>query len=1046
MDETRKMFLTQQRLERRMRELENFRFIDLTTISPMTAMPGGLGVDEVYHGMPEKVEGMTFALGDEFIGRDRYLWAQKTVMLPAHREGCEAYGVFDFGKTGGGHNSGFESLLYVDGHPYQGVDTYHNDVNFESLAGKTVQLTFMLWTGLEGGGPKREFRHLFRQADLGYLHKATDELYYLAKAIVKETALLDDNSTDKIALTRAIEHAFMIVDWDADRFYDTVDDALATLKAELAELKNTSEITVNVVGHTHIDVAWLWRLKHTREKAQRSFATVLRLMNEFDEYVFLQSQPQLYQYIKKDCPEIYEQMKTRIAEGRWEADGGMWLEADCNISSGESLIRHIIYGRRFFEQELGAEKNEVLWLPDVFGYSAALPQILQKSGIPYFMTTKIGWNEFNRFPHDTFLWKGIDGTEVLTHLISTRNYQKPGDLKMVGNHSTTYNGLQNASQLMGTWQRYQDKDVSTEVLTCYGYGDGGGGPPEEMLEQSRRLEHSIVECPAARQTGVKEFFHILEDKMDKKRLAVWDGELYLEFHRGTYTSMAQNKKYNRKAEFKNGETELYAAMASLLDQKYLYPQEQLEHSWKLLLLNQFHDILPGSSIKEVYEDSAAQYEEIFAADEEMMKTAKKSIREKLFRYRAEKNEEVCAVWNPLSFARTALIRNAEGSWQKITAGPSGVTVCRAVNSGEDNCFTELVMEENGRPVSFKTPYFTVRFDANAEITSLVDIREDRELIQKGRMGNRLTVYEDRPAEFDAWNIDEGYLEKSWDVIDVEEFKVLENGPETAALHVRRRFQDSMIEQTIRFYRHTARIDFQTRVDWQEHQQLLRVSFPVDILAHEADYEIQFGNVKRPTHKNTSWDRARFEVCAHKWADLSEPGYGVALMNDCKYGYDVHEGVMGLTLIKSGIFPNPDADQGQHEFTYALFPHQGDFRKGSVVREAYDLNCPMAWEKVQGIYEDSFSMLQIAEENVMADTVKAAEDGNGIIVRIYETWGMRTKVHVNFPLAPDAQVTVCDCMENFSGVENADMTRAQDGWSFTMKPYEIKTLRIVNEKK
>ena len=623
---------------------------------------------------------------------------------------------------------------------------------------------------------------------------------------------------------------------------------------------------------------------------------------------------------------------------------------------------------------------------------------------------------------------------------------KAEDLKMVGNHSTTYNGLQNASQLMGTWQRYQDKDVSTEVLTCYGYGDGGGGPTEEMLEQSRRLEHSIVECPAARQTGVKEFFHILEDKMDKKRLAVWDGELYLEFHRGTYTSMAQNKKYNRKAEFKNGETELYAAMASLLDQKYLYPQEQLEHSWKLLLLNQFHDILPGSSIKEVYEDSAAQYEEIFAADEEMMKTAKKSIREKLFRYRAEKNEEVCAVWNPLSFARTALIRNAEGSWQKITAGPSGVTVCRAVNSGEDNCFTELVMEENGRPVSFKTPYFTVRFDANAEITSLVDIREDRELIQKGRMGNRLTVYEDRPAEFDAWNIDEGYLEKSWDVIDVEEFKVLENGPETAALHVRRRFQDSMIEQTIRFYRHTARIDFQTRVDWQEHQQLLRVSFPVDVLAHEADYEIQFGNVKRPTHKNTSWDRARFEVCAHKWADLSEPGYGVALMNDCKYGYDVHEGVMGLTLIKSGIFPNPDADQGQHEFTYALFPHQGDFRKGSVVREAYDLNCPMAWEKVQGIYEDSFSMLQIAEENVMADTVKAAEDGNGIIVRIYETWGMRTKVHVNFPLAPDAQVTVCDCMENFSGVENADMTRVQDGWSFTMKPYEIKTLRIVNEKK
>lgn len=304
MIQTNEMFLTLDKLNRRMRELENFRFVNMQTIAPMTAMEGGLGVDDVYHGMPGKIEGGHINIGDEFVGRDRYLWAQKTVTLPEHADGCEVYGLFNFGKTGGGHNSGFESLLYVDGHPYQGVDTNHNDVNFESLAGKTVVLTFMLWTGMEGGGPKRELRHRIQQAEVGYLHSDTDELYYLSKAIVKTIRLLDDGDTVKYSLTKALDRTFNEIDWDADCFYDTVGTALGKLRAELAMLRKETEVTVNVVGHTHIDVAWLWRLKHTREKAQRSFATVLRLMQEFDEYIFLQSQPQLYQYIKNDCPEI----------------------------------------------------------------------------------------------------------------------------------------------------------------------------------------------------------------------------------------------------------------------------------------------------------------------------------------------------------------------------------------------------------------------------------------------------------------------------------------------------------------------------------------------------------------------------------------------------------------------------------------------------------------------------------------------------------------------------------------------------------------------
>ena len=1030
------------RLQHWMRTLKDDFYRPLGTISwEAFRTMEHLSPEEAMKGQFEPVEpGFTWGKTWE------YCWFRGKVVLPAEAEGKRI--VMDLRPDG-------ESTLFVNGQEFgtyraSWVTQKHhfiedNVLSTAAAAGTEYEILMETYAGHyypespNGGcatGPvlpgayqdplEEGKRRTLGVCTFGIWNEDAYQLWMDADTLKQVLDKLDPNSLRAAKIAEALETFTLAVDFEQDEAgrIASYRAGREALKPAL-EAKNGSTTPVfYAVGNAHIDLAWLWPMAETHRKTERTFAAQLRLLEEYPEYKYIQSQPAAYEMCRKYYPELFQRIKEAVKDGKWIAEGAMWVEPDTNMASGEALIRQLLYGKKYYKEEFGVD-SQMLWLPDTFGYTAALPQILKSCGVKYLVTQKIFWsyNEGEQFPYHYFYWEGMDGSKITSFL------------------PTSYTYRTDPSELIGVWENRSQKRDLDAFLLPFGYGDGGGGPARDYLEYAKR-EKDLEGCPKVKQENPITFFKDMEAEGGPKH--TYTGELYFSAHRGTYTSQAMVKQNNRRCELSMRELELWSTLAALKGKAY--PAEAVERLWKEVLLHQFHDILPGSSIKEVYEDSAAQYEEIFAADEEMMKTAKKSIREKLFRYRAEKNEEVCAVWNPLSFARTALIRNAEGSWQKITAGPSGVTVCRAVNSGEDNCFTELVMEENGRPVSFKTPYFTVRFDANAEITSLVDIREDRELIQKGRMGNRLTVYEDRPAEFDAWNIDEGYLEKSWDVIDVEEFKVLENGPETAALHVRRRFQDSMIEQTIRFYRHTARIDFQTRVDWQEHQQLLRVSFPVDILAHEADYEIQFGNVKRPTHKNTSWDRARFEVCAHKWADLSEPGYGVALMNDCKYGYDVHEGVMGLTLIKSGIFPNPDADQGQHEFTYALFPHQGDFRKGSVVREAYDLNCPMAWEKVQGIYEDSFSMLQIAEENVMADTVKAAEDGNGIIVRIYETWGMRTKVHVNFPLAPDAQVTVCDCMENFSGVENADMTRAQDGWSFTMKPYEIKTLRIVNEKK
>lgn len=391
------MFFTIEKFQKRVQELGKRRYFGNQCIAPFFSMEGTLPEDESYHEIPEKVEGNLFGIHDFFIGRDRYLWLEKEVQIPDERKGCEVVGLFDFGETGGGYNSGFESLLYVNGHPYQGVDTNHNEVFFQGEEGKEVKLTFLLWTGLEGGGEHRTFFHQCKQADIAYLHKKADELYYFARAITETLVLLDKNNEQYEDLKAALDRALNYINWDEDSFYETVDMAHDVLMAELDRMEKRSDVIVNVVGHTHIDVAWLWRLKHTREKAQRSFSTVLRLMEQYDEYVFLQTQPQLYKYVKNDCPELYKKIKQRVAEGKWEPDGGMWVEADCNISSGEALVRQFLHGTRFIQEEFG-KKCEYLWLPDVFGYSWALPQILKQCEINTFMTTKISWNQFNIIP------------------------------------------------------------------------------------------------------------------------------------------------------------------------------------------------------------------------------------------------------------------------------------------------------------------------------------------------------------------------------------------------------------------------------------------------------------------------------------------------------------------------------------------------------------------------------------------------------------------------------------------------------------------------
>lgn len=877
-------------------------------------------------------------------------------------------------------------------------------------------------------------------------------MYYDIKVPLDAVTLLDKEDSRRIDTIRILNDCINLLDLRkpySESFYQSVEEAIAFLQREFyAKSCGNASITATCIGHTHIDVAWLWTLAQTREKTVRSFSTVLNLMKSYPEYVFMSSQPQLYQYIKEDQPEIYAQMKERVKEGRWEPEGAMWLEADCNLSSGESLVRQILFGTRFFKEEFGVE-NKILWLPDVFGYSAALPQILKKSGIDYFMTTKISWNEYNKMPYDTFMWKGMDGTEILTHFISTTNYSEVSK-----SHGTSYNGVINPDQIMGAWQRYQQKNINHDVLVCFGYGDGGGGPTKEMLENARRLEKGIPGCPQVKIGKAVDYFKKLEDTVTGSgRLPKWVGELYLEYHRGTYTSMARNKKYNRKSEFLFQDVELFSAMSKHAASGY-YPQSEINKCWETILLNQFHDILPGSSIKEVYEDSRAQYEKIAAKGQNLLNDCLDNIAGKIsvpvpsvivFNQLGWNRSDMVELTLPHG-AESAGIRDLEGKLLPAQTLQGGKVLFYAENVPSKGYKAFTVEEAKSAPKvtsafdqTFENDYFRITFDTACSMTSIFDKTNNRELLKPGERANVLQAFEDKPHNYDAWDINIYYQEKMWEINDVVKVELTEDGPVRKTLRIERKFLDSWIAQDIQLYTQIPRIDFKTTIDWKEKHVLLKAAFPVDIHTEKASFEIQYGNVERPTHWNTSWDTAKFEVCAHKWADLSEDAYGVSLLNDCKYGHDIKDGLMRLTLLKSATWPNEDADRERHEFTYSLYPHAGGFREAGTVQMAYELNCPMyaAYRDANdGTLPHELSFAHVDKENVILEVVKKAEDSEDLIVRLYECYNRRTTATLGV-YGKVTEVYECDLMEqplHFVPTKSSSFT-------FEIKPYEIKTFKI-----
>lgn len=951
-----------------------------------------------------------------FVGLNRHFWIHTSLKTPPKKDGCRVALKINRDK------SNLQCLVYLNGKMYQGMDMNHRSCMLEFdtdydiyIYAFTDMLTlhescsFSAWAAL--------------------INDDVNELYYDMSVPYNSLSCFAKSSDEYATIVKHLgiaSNMLNLCNVGDDKFLESVREADSYMKEAFYKkvCGSSSPVCVTGIGHTHIDVAWLWTYAQTREKVQRSFSIVLRLMEQYPEYKFMSSQPQLYKFLKEDAPEIYEQVKEKIREGRWEVEGGMWVEADCNLISGESMVRQFMHGKKFIKDEFGAD-SKILWLPDVFGYSGAMPQIMKKCGIEKFFTSKISWNETNKMPFETFYWQGIDGSEIFTHFATAQDYDIKREKTNTTQNIVTYNAKLTPCEVKGTRNRYSEKEFSDEVITTFGYGDGGGGPTDEMLENQRRMSCGIPGIPKTKIDFAGNTLERIKKSFDEscaelREVPKWCGELYLEFHRGTYTNMAKMKKYNRQSEL------LYqtAEAASVLDMILTggkYNSDLLYSGWETILLNQFHDCLPGSSIKEVYDDALPMYEDVIKKGEDYLS-------EKLASLCGNMNtEQGLVVYNPTGFVQSGVVFDGEKNvfcrdvpaygWKNITENES---------SGNITVTERTVQNER----------FILSLNGDAEIVSLYDKKENREFIKDA--ANRIRLYEDRPYQYDGWELSSYHKHKYFDITDVSDFEAFNDGV-CGGFIIKRRFSNSEIIQKIIMYADSDRIDFETKVDWHENNMVLKTLFPLNIFSNKAVYDIQFGNLERPTHSNTSWDQAKFEVCGHKWADISDYNHGLSLMNNCKYGYSAKENVLSLTLLKAANFPNPEADRGINTFTYSILPHSGDFRESGTIKEAYLLNNPLRSrraEKNSGTLPGIYSPICCNCDNIVIDTIKKAEDNDDIIIRAYEAYNCCTAAQFTFGF-DIKKAYICDMLEN----TESELKVKDNKLTAPFSNYEVVTLRI-----
>lgn len=812
---------------------------------------------------------------------------------------------------------------------------------------------------------------------------------YAANAIVNQV-YLDDPST-----------------WPAGR----------EIAAQFLSARNgDGQHNLSAIGHAHIDTAWLWPLAETMRKCYRTFSTALCYMQDYPDYKFVCSQAQQFAWMKEQQPALYEKIKAAVQAGRFIPAGGSWVEPDCNLPSGESLVRQFLYGQRFFQQEFGITCRE-FWLPDTFGYPAALPQIMRGAGIEYFLTQKLSWNQFNKPASSTFIWGGLDGSQVLVHF-------PPAD---------TYNADASVKELLFNVTNFKDHERANESYYLFGYGDGGGGPTQEMLEQLSRVK-DVDGLPRVEIRTSQEFFE--RCKADAKDMPVWVGELYFELHRGTYTTQARNKLHNRRAETLMHNLEFLAAMA-YATKAAPYPSTEIERLWKLILLNQFHDIIPGSSIHEVYEDSERDYREIFEVGEQLLRDSLEAL--------LPEGENLIAI-NTIGFDRHEVIELPIESptLQKAANGqPLAVVNVYAMTLAEIGAITTskkfipVTVTSLEETFILENEHLRAVIRNDGHIISLLYRSSNHDAIEPNQLGNHFVIFDDHPNDWDAWDVDVFHLEKRTEISPPASVYILESGPLRAILEYEVKLTpQSHLKQTIILTCTSEYLEFSTEVDWHESGKFLKVEFPLNVRSQYATYETQYGCIKRPTHFNTTWDLAKFEVCGHRWADLSEPGFGVALINDCKYGYSVHDNVMRLSLLRATHGPDETADRGFHRFRYALYPHEWpNCERNSIVGLCF--NTPLlvklsSFQSSQGFFEMSLDDWQ----HIVIDTIKKAEDSDKIIVRLYERIGKRATVSLSGPL-PIKSVWRCNLLEQ----NEEDLEWADNHVALNFTPFQIITLKL-----
>lgn len=844
------------------------------------------------------------------------------------------------------------------------------------------------------------------------------EKYFLDCKFIWDTLPVIKDEFIYESVYKALDDSLHMVDFDFsdEEVRKSIKTASDHLDGEIAKIKHTPQADVIIDGHSHIDVAWLWRIQESERKSARTFLNTLALMDAYPEFTFTQSQAVVYDMVKQNFPEVYERIKEKVKNGQWNIAGNTWVECDTNIASGESMIRQLLYGREFFLKEFGVS-SDIYWLPDCFGFSWALPQIIKRSGMKYFITSKLLSQDTNRFPHSVFRWQGADGSEIIA-----------------SNQRTHYQGDFDAKQVYDAAYNNDCKEVLKKSFGMFGYGDGGGGSTYRMIESAKRLK-SFPGLPSAKMGHPQEFFSYTETVKDD--LPVYNDELYYENHRGTYTSQAFIKKGNRKSEFLLTKAEAAGVFAGS------YDKEETEKLWKVLLTNQFHDILPGTSIHEAMEDCRPAFEMLKNDGGKLLESALEKINGNI-----EIINDGVIVWNLLSHSVTGPVtvktdKDVQAVMREYQKDGERYIEFIAENVpsmgykffpfGKKKDADAVICEKS----SIENEYLKVVFDANGILTSVYDKENGRETLS-GR-GNEISVFIDKCIHETAWNLELNYVKKQWILEKADKIEILESNSVRAVVRITRSFNKSTVTQDMILYAGSRKIDFDTTVDWQERDKVMKAAFDVDILNTQATFEAAHGAIDRPTHRNNPFDAAKYEQCAHKWADLSEGDYGVSILNDCKYGYDILGSKMRITMMRAPTCPDRYGDLGVNTFVYSYYPHKGSWQTGETVNNAFELNFPLMGftaEKHGGTLPEEKSFVSVSRDDFIIDAVKQAQDGKGIIIRAYEACRFRGERTITLDM-PFTKVTECNLMEE----DENEITVNGNSFTVNVKPFEVRTFRI-----